>query len=173
MRYRLIKVEDEYYLLGHEMAKEIGQFFAERHLTGEWAIYEVHSEHDTIHDGSIIMAATYPLPNTNLLDRVLVEKMISGPKAFTQEDIRSAMMHMKRYMEFPKEIWPEDPLVVISNYEAQLKGEWMCEIELRETSHVISGGLIPSGQIGDKGLQIHRSYGPLIKDNMITIKSAK
>ena len=173
MKYKIINVENEFYLLGHQMAKKIGQFFAERHLTGEWAIYEVHSENDTVHDGSLIIASTCSLPNTHLIDKDQILALTAGKKTFTQEDIRSAMMHMKRYMEYPEEIWPEDPLVVISNYEDQLSREWMCDIELRETGIVVSGGFIPSGTIGGKGLEVHRSYEPLVKDGQITIRSAK
>lgn len=172
MRYKLIEVEGEYFLLGHSMAKEIGQCFAERHITGEWTIYEVHSEHDLVHDGSIIIASTMEIPRTPLLKKDEVEKKTARPKSFTQEDIRSAMMHMKRYMEYPKEIWPEDPLVVISNYETQLMREWMCDIELKETGVSISGGFIPSGVIGGKGPQVHRSYEPLVSNGHISIITA-
>lgn len=173
MRYKLIETGGEYFLLGHSMVKEIGKFFAERHITGEWGIYGTHSKHDLVHDGTEVVASTKDLPNTHRLDRATVEKVVAHPKIFTQEDIRSAMMHMKRYMEFPKEIQPEDPLVVISNYETQLSREWMCEVELKETGIAVSGGFIPAGVIGGKGLQVHRSYEPLVKNGYITIRSAK
>ena len=172
MGFKLIEVQGEYFLLGHTMAKEVGQFFAERHITGEWTIYEVHSENDLVHEGAIIIASTMELQHTHLLDKSMVDGVTSHTKTFTQEDIRSAMMHMKRYMEFPREIQPEDPLVVISNYETQLTREWMCDIELNEAGVSVSGGFISPGDVGTKGLGIPHSYEPLISNGHITIITA-
>lgn len=60
---RSIKVRGQVYLLDDKMATTIGEFFGEKLTTGEWEIFEVHTENDLVHAGFKVIASTHKLPN--------------------------------------------------------------------------------------------------------------
>ncbi len=66
-KVRVIKVNNHYYELSDKMATKVGEFFGERHTTGEWEAYEVHDLNDTVHEGFKIVASTQKLPEVPLL----------------------------------------------------------------------------------------------------------
>ena len=171
MKYTLIKLDEEFWLLDKTMAKNEGEFFAERHLTGEWCIYEVHTIHDTVHDGFKILGSTKELPNIAKLDSEKIIKILPVNKKYTPEDIRSAMLHMANYMKYRGTIKEYNPLYIVDQYERSLEYQWLVEVEMKSAGSVVSGGFIPEGVIGGRGLQIHENYTPSIQNGEITIKS--
>lgn len=63
-----VKVGENKYLVTKEMATTIGEFFAEKLTTGEWDIFEVHTENDLCHNGFKVVGATKELPGVYLVE---------------------------------------------------------------------------------------------------------
>lgn len=93
---KLVKSNNEYYLIDDKMSTKIGEVFAEKHLDGEWSIYHVDTLNDLIHDGFKIIASTnlYLLANKKriaALDREQVEKEIHQPRNYSSEELKLAI----------------------------------------------------------------------------------
>lgn len=170
--YKLVLLGGEYYLLDHKMAKNVGEFFMERLTTGFWDLFHVDSVHDIVHNGFKILASTRELKGILRIDRISVN--VDPRNSFTPEDMRGAMLWMAEVTSFrEKGLLEESPLVLIDNYLETVKNEWRCEILVDLLPGPISGGLIPSGVIGGKGLQVHHTKAPKNVDGYIKIVSIK
>ena len=173
MLHKLIRIEDEFWLLENEKPKSIGDFFGERHLTGDWWIYRVDTENDLAHDGFKILASTRELDGVYKLDKDKILALVKPNKQYTAEDIRAAMFHMVKYMKYEKQLPEYNPLVVIDGYSEAIANEWVCEVDLKITNTVISGGFRTEGKIGGPGLKAHHTFAPRILDGKISIKWIK
>ena len=173
MDYKLVKHNNEYWLLDYHMARNIGEYFLERLITGAWDIFHVDSPNDLVHDGLKIIGSTLTLPGVAKLDREKITSLISLTHTYTTEDIRASMLFIAKTMRYIENGQIGTLLEVIDTYSTAIQNEWMCEIDEKEAGSVISGGFIPSGVIGGKGLTIHQCYTPNIVDGAIKIKIIK
>ena len=171
--HKLVKYEDDYYLLDNEMARTIGDYFMERLLTGELDLFRVDSENDTVHDGFKILGSTREIPNIWKLDRDKIEALLPKEKTYTNEDIRASMLFMANIVKYNKHGTVSTFLDVIDKYSQAIRSEWIASIQMKDGGSVISGGLRASDEIGGKGLQLHTTWIPHLNNERIVINSIK
>jgi len=87
----------------------------------------------------------------------------NSEKTFTLEDMRNFAKKCCLLWNEENEIsYPE--MVDLEIKKITKQSEWDVEIEMEQSSYVISGGLIPEGGFGGKGLETHWSYKPKINE---------
>ena len=154
---KLILIDEEFYLIGTEMAKNIDEFFMERSLNGKWDIYSLDTINDSIHGGFKILATTALLSGVPKIDKAGLSNLIASAihETYTSKDIQDAMEFMAKFYRFCHLFANNGPIDAMKTYLKSLENEWACEVEEIDGPTFISGGLVPTGEIGGKGLQAH------------------
>lgn len=91
-------------------------------------------------------------------------------KAYIQGGFDSNSMAKRLHKDIKSYLSAEEYLESLNKEQT----EWDVEVEMEKDNYVVSGGLIPDGEIGGKGLETHWSYKPKVNQegyiNILNIK---
>ena len=175
---KLIKKENEYYLLNDELVKRGDKAMDKNNHIQTYNPYG--SDYDNERNFTKVIASTDPHEGLPMLNRVQIESVIGeGSKEFTlkqlTDSIRLTWAHQQIRLTVDPHLGSDvdeliDQMIPIMRTK---QTQWNVEVEM-EHSRVVGGGLVSVGDFGGKGPQVYEHSAPKRNEQgYITIKSIK